>query len=569
MWPSVAIYVLHASVRAWARWMTSCHDSVCDGVGGYQNLRGRMARISAQIHWSMNTLVALGTGTAFLYSAAVTIDPSFFAARGIGHDVYFEAAIFIVAFVIAGSRAIEERAKVQTISALRQLMNLQSPVARVWRNGMESDVAVKTVQHGDIVIARPGEKLPVDGEVIDGESYVDESMLTGEPEPVAKRIGMPVTGGTLNTTGSFRYRATTLGEASVLARIVTLMRQAQVSRAPIERVADRISGIFVPCVMGIAVATLIGWLVTGHTWVEAAVAAVAVLIIACPCSMGLAVPAAVMVASGRAAEAGLLVKGGEALEKLHRVDVVVLDKTGTVTEGRPRVTEAQIGDRPLGWAAAVERRSEHPLGRAVVEYAESRGLDDIAVLEFKSLPGRGVSGIVENHRVRVGNAAFTGATDDKAGLLVSVDGIVVGSITIEDAVRETSREAVAQLRELNIDVVLLSGDRESNANQVARAVGIERVVAGALPDAKVAEVRRLQAEGHRIAMVGDGMNDGPVLAAADVGMAMGSGTGAAIDAAEVTRCFAQIFGRWRRLSGCRERVGRSSARICSGPWRIT
>lgn len=479
----------------------------------------------------MNTLVALGTGAAFLYSAAATIAPGSFASRGIGHDVYYEAAIFIVGFVIAG-RALEERAKAHTTGALRQLMNLQVSTARVWRDGVEAEIAVKAVLPGDIVIVRPGEKLPVDGEVVDGESYVDESMLTGEPEPVAKREGLPVTGGTLNTTGSFRYRATTLGETSVLARIVKLMRQAQVSRAPIERVADRISGVFVPCVIAIAALTLAGWVLTGHAWIEAAVAAVAVLIIACPCAMGLAVPTAVMVASGRAAEMGLLIKGGEALEKLHRVDTVVLDKTGTITEGKPRVTEAKLGDAALRWAAAVERRSEHPLGRAVVEYAESRGLNDAPVLEFRAIPGRGVSGLVEGHRVRAGNAEFVGGSRD--GLQVSVDGIAVGSLTIEDAVRPTSRAAVDELRALGINTVMLSGDRESNARKVADSVGIARVVARALPDTKVAEVRRLQEEGHRVAMVGDGINDGPVLAQADVGIAMGSGTGVAIDAAEVT-----------------------------------
>lgn len=527
MWLSMAY--MHDQ---WARWflfaMTAFVMAWAGGriyIGAWRGLLRRST--------DMNTLVALGTGAAFLYSAVVTIAPDFFTARGIGHDVYYEAAIFIVGFVIAG-RALEERAKAHTTGALRQLMNMQVPTARVWREGVESEIAVKAVHPGDVVIVRPGEKLPVDGEVTEGESYVDESMLTGEPEPVAKRAGSLVTGGTLNTTGSFRYRATTLGEASVLARIVKLMRQAQVSRAPIERLADRISGVFVPCVMGIAALTLVGWVVTGHAWIEAAVAAVAVLIIACPCAMGLAVPTAVMVASGRAAEMGLLVKGGEALEKLHRADTVVLDKTGTITEGRPRVTSAKIGDAALRWAAAVERRSEHPLGKAVVEYAESHGLNDIPVLEFRAMPGRGVSGLVEGHRVRAGNAAFVGAMNNDEGLQVSVDGIAVGSLTIEDAVRPNSRVAVDELRSLGVEVVMLSGDRESNARKVADSVGITQVVAGALPEAKVAEVRRLQGEGHHVAMVGDGINDGPVLAQADVGIAMGSGTGVAIDAAEVT-----------------------------------
>jgi Cu+-exporting ATPase len=495
----------------------------------------------------MNTLVALGTAAAFLYSAAVTVAPEFFAARGIGHDVYFEAAIFIIGFVIAG-RALEERAKKQTTSALRQLMGLQAPMARVVRDGSEADVSVRSIQPGEIIIVRPGEKLPVDGEVLDGRSYVDESMLTGEPEPVEKLVGSAVVGGTLNTTGSFRYRATTLGEASVLARIVALMRQAQTSRAPIERVADRISGIFVPTVMAIAALTMAGWVVTGHTWVEATVAAVAVLIIACPCAMGLAVPTAVMVAAGRAAETGLLVKGGEALEKLHRVDVIVFDKTGTVTEGRPRVTAAEMSDETLRWAAALEQRSEHPLARAVVDYADSRGLTRADVRDFAATPGRGVSGQVDGHVVKVGNAAFVGAEGD--GLLVTVDGVMTGSLTVSDPIRLTSRAAVEELGQLGITVVLLSGDHRKNAQRVADAVGIDRVIAEVLPEGKVAEIERLQNEGRRVAMVGDGMNDGPALAQADVGIAMGSGNGIAIEASDITllRADLQAVAQAIRLS---------------------
>ena len=317
------------------------------------------------------------------------------------------------------------------------------------------------------------------------------------------------------------------------------MRQAQTSRAPIERVADRISGIFVPTVMGIAAVTMAGWVLTGHTWVEAAVAAVAVLIIACPCAMGLAVPTAVMVAAGRAAEVGLLVKGGEALEKLHQVDVVVFDKTGTITEGHPRVTEATIPDEALGWAAALERRSEHPLARAVVGYAESRGLDGADVLEVEATAGRGVSGLVGGHRVKAGNAAFVGGDGD--GLLVSVDGAVVGWLTVSDPIRPTSRTAVEELGQLGIQVVLLSGDRKKNAQLVADTVGIERVIAEVLPDGKVAEIRRLQGEGRKVAMVGDGMNDGPALAQADVGIAMGSGTGVAIEASDITLLRADLL----------------------------
>ena len=335
---------------------------------------------TALLHGSsgMDTLIALGSGAAVLYSTVVTIAPGFFIARGIAPHTYYEAAILIIGFVVTG-RALEARAKHQTTGALRKLIGLQSPTARVFRDGVESELPVAEVRPGDLIVVRPGEKLPVDGVVEDGASFVDESMLTGEPAPVDKRAGATIAGGTMNTTGSFRYRATTLGESSVLARIVSLMRDAQASRAPIERLADRISRVFVPTVCALAALTFAGWLIngwalTGHGVTQAAVAAVAVLIIACPCAMGLAVPTAVMVATGRGAGMGLLIKGGETLEKLRRVDTIVLDKTGTVTEGKPRVIDAQVVDEVLRWAAAAELRSEHPLARAIVDYARSRGL---------------------------------------------------------------------------------------------------------------------------------------------------------------------------------------------------
>lgn len=319
-----------------------------------------------------------------------------------------------------------------------------------------------------------------------------------------------------------------------MSRIVALMRQAQTSRAPIEAVADRISGIFVPSVMAIATVTFLGWVLTGHGWVEAGVAAVAVLIIACPCAMGLAVPTAVMVSAGRAAQVGLLVKGGAALERLHAVDVVVLDKTGTVTEGRPRVVEAQISDEALAWAAALERRSEHPLARAVVEYAEQRCLPLFEVTGFEAIPGQGVRGVVEGHRIAAGTAGFLGVDASNAGLLISVDGALAGSLQIHDPIREHSREAIDQLKGLNVRAVLLTGDRRANAERIAEAAGVTEIVAEVRPEGKVAEIRRLQSEGRKVAMVGDGMNDGPALAQADVGIAMGSGTGVAIEAADLT-----------------------------------
>jgi Cu+-exporting ATPase len=379
------------------------------------------------------------------------------------------------------------------------------------------------------------------GEIVAGSRFVHEAMVTGEPMPVEKKAGDTVAGGTLNTTGSFRYRATTLGEASVLARIVALMRQAQVSRAPIERLADRISQVFVPCVLALAALTFAGWMFTGHGALQAAVASVAVLIIACPCAMGLAVPTAVMVATGRGAEMGLLIKGGEALEKLRRVNTIVLDKTGTVTEGRPRVTEARLSDGALRLAAAAERRSEHPLARAVVEFAESRGLSvpDTAK-DFQATAGRGVQANVDGHEVRVGSAAFLGFSGE--GILVAVDGVLQGSILVSDPIRSTTKAAIAEFSRLDLEVVLLTGDRRETAEAVAREAGIPRVVAEVLPDGKTAEIRRLQAEGRIVAMAGDGINDAPALAQADVGFAMGSGTDVAMEAGDVTLLRADLRG---------------------------
>ena len=493
---------------------------------------------TATIHGTsgMDTLIALGSGAAVLYSAAVTIAPNFFRSRGIAPDTYYEAAVLIVAFVLSG-RALEARAKHQTTGALRALIGLQSPTARVSRAGLESEVPVAEVHPGDLVVVRPGEKLPVDGIVADGRSFVDESMLTGEPAPVDKRAGDPVTGGTMNTTGSFRYRATTLGEESVLARIVSLMHQAQASRAPIERLADRISRVFVPAVIGLAVLTFAGWMLAHHDVTQAAVSAVAVLIIACPCAMGLAVPTAVMVATGRGAQMGLLIKGGEALEKLRRVNTVVLDKTGTVTEGKPRVVSAQLDDAALRLLAAAELRSEHPLAKAIVDFAQSRGLALPDGRDFQSVSGLGIQARVEGHDVLAGNAALLaqhGVKSSAEGVLVAIDGSFAGSITIADPIRATTRNAVEELKRLGIEVVLLTGDRQEPAEAMAREAGIAKVVAEVLPGGKAAEIRRLQSEARTVAMAGDGINDAPALAQADVGFAMGSGTDVALEAGEVT-----------------------------------
>jgi Cu+-exporting ATPase len=513
----------------------------------------------------MNTLIAVGTGAAYLYSVVATIAPRLLARSGVPPDVYYEAVIIIIALILAGN-ALEARAKGHTATALRGLIALQPKTARVLRDGAELDLPVEELAPGDRIVVRPGERVPVDGAVTDGASAVDESMLTGESAPVAKAPGDRVIGGTVNRTGAFTLRATTLGSDSTLARIVTLMREAQGSRAPIQRLADRISAVFVPVVISIAIATFVAWflLEDDGALVRAMSAAVAVLIIACPCAMGLAVPTAVMVATGRGAELGALIKGGEALERAGRLDTVVLDKTGTVTEGRPAVTEV-VGAVDLTGLAALERRSEHPLADAIVSSAKERAGADAApdVTGFESFPGRGVSGVVGGSTIVAGNRTLmTERSIDVARLepdadrlraagrtvvYVAVDGTASGLVAVADPIKPTSREAVERLRAMGLEVVLLTGDQPATAHAVAEAAGIGTVVAGVLPEGKVEEIRRLQGEGRIVAMVGDGVNDAPALAQADVGIAMGTGADVAIDAGDVTLVRGDLRGVARAI----------------------
>jgi Cu+-exporting ATPase len=506
----------------------------------------------------MNTLVAVGTGAAFVLSLAATVAPGFFVARGVSPDVYYEAVVLIIALILVGNM-LEARAKRQTSVALRRLMQLQPKSARVVRDGVERDVPVEQVQPGELIVVRPGERVPVDGELVSGTSAVDESMLTGEPLPVEKRPGDRVVGATINGTGGFRFRATAVGADSVLARIVKLMREAQGSRAPIQKLADRISGIFVPVVLSISIATFVVWYVAADAApaMRAFAAAVAVLVIACPCAMGLAVPTAVMVATGKGAELGVLIKGGEALERAHAIDTVVLDKTGTITEGKPTVTDLVVADGApveagalLALVAAVERASEHPLAAAIVAHAEARGAGTPEVDAFESSTGRGARGRVAGRDVRVGNGAFLAdagiavgplearaaelASEGRTVVFAAVDGALAGLLGVADPVRRTSRAAIARLRRMGLEVVMLTGDGRRTAEAVAREAGVERVVAGVLPDGKLAEIARLQGEGRVVAMVGDGINDAPALARADVGIAMGSGTDVAVEASDVT-----------------------------------
>jgi len=509
----------------------------------------------------MNTLIAVGTGAAFVYSVVVTLAPGYFAARGIPPAVYYEAIAWITAFILLGN-LLEARARGRTSDAIRRLARLRPPTARVVRGGIESDVPLAELRVDDEVLVRPGEKVPADGVVIEGSSLVDESMLTGEPAPVAKSAGSAVVGATLNRNGAFRFRVERVGDDTVLSRIIRLVEQAQGSKAPIQRLADRVSAVFVPVVISIAIATFVVWFDFGPepAYLHGLVSAVTVLIIACPCAMGLAVPTAVMVATGRGAELGILVKGGEALERAGDLDVVVLDKTGTLTEGRPAVTDL-IGPAPdlaLRLAAAVERSSEHPLGEAIVEAARARGLDAPPALDFESATGLGVTARADGRRVAVGNArlmeregvdvgsfaadAARLADQARTAVFVSADGALLGLLGVADPVRPTSRAAVERLRAMGLDVVMLTGDAQATADSVARAVGIEHVVAGVLPDRKLAEVRRLQSDGSVVAMVGDGLNDAPALAAADVGIAIGTGTDVAMESGSITLMRGDLAG---------------------------
>ena len=503
----------------------------------------------------MNTLIAVGTGAAYLFSATATIAPGLFQQRGMEPVVYFEAVIIIIALILLGN-ALEARARRQTSSALRALSSLQPAVARVVRAGAEIDIPVAEVRSGELILVRPGERFPVDGEVVEGTGGVDESMLTGESLPVEKQSGSRVFGGTINGTGALRYRATALGEASMLASIVRLLREAQASRAPMQRLADRVSAVFVPVVLVIAIATFVIWyLAAGQAGLFPAVAAaVSVLIIACPCAMGLAIPTAIMVATGRAAELGFLLKGGEALERVGRVGTVLLDKTGTVTEGHPVLTDVvpAPGREDLDWlgpVASIEALSEHPLAAAVHTGAVERGVKKSLVAEFRSHTGKGASGVVRGVPVAVGSAALMRELGidpaplvpeaerlsalGKTAVFAAVGGELAGLLAVADRVRSSSREAIGRLGELGLEVALLTGDNRRTALAVGREAGIARVVPEVLPDGKVAEIRRLQESGKVVAMVGDGVNDAPALAAADVGIAMGSGTDIAAEAGDV------------------------------------
>jgi Cu+-exporting ATPase len=510
----------------------------------------------------MNSLITIGTSAAFCYSLLVTAAPGVLPP-GL-RDVYFEAVGVIITLILLG-RLFEARAKAGTGEAIRKLIGLQARTARVVRDGIEADIPVEQVAAGDVVAVRPGEKIPVDGEVVDGQSSVDESMVTGEPIPVTKRPGDTVIGATINQTGAFRFRATKVGRDTMLAQIVRLVQQAQGSKAPIQRLADVVAGYFVPAVILVAIWTFVAWFVLGPqpAFTSAMVSAVAVLIIACPCALGLATPLSIMVGTGKGAEQGILIRSAEALETAHRLDTVILDKTGTITRGQPALTDVVPADgfegtELLRLAASAERPSEHPLAAAVVAGARSRELDLAEPAGFDSVTGRGIRAHVEGLAVLVGSPALlrdsgldptglvdvaeTLSRDGKTALLVAIDGRPAGVLAVADTVKPESASAVAALRGLGLQVAMITGDNRRTGAAIARQVGVERVLAEVLPDRKASEVRRLEAEGRRVAMVGDGINDAPALAQADIGMAIGTGTDVAIESSDVTLISGALTG---------------------------
>lgn len=504
----------------------------------------------------MNTLVAVGTASAFIYSTLATFLPGLFSGAGLEVHVYFDSAAMIISLILLG-KLLEARAKGRTSEAIKKLMELKPRTARVIKEGREIDLPVEMVKPGDLVIVRPGEKIPVDGLVEEGRSTVDESMLTGESMPVEKQAGSEVIGATINKTGAFKFKATRVGAESALAQIIKLVEDAQGSKAPIQRAADRVASVFVPVVMSLAVITFLVWYIAGPqpSLTMAFLSFVSVMIIACPCAMGLATPTGIMVGTGKGAEYGVLIKGGESLETAHKISAVVFDKTGTLTRGKPQVTDVVALDsmpeeQLLALAGAAEKGSEHPLGEAVVLEAESRRLDLPAPEDFNAIPGRGVKAringvdvllgsarLLAEHGIQVGDSekiSLDLADQGKTPVFVSVNNRASGVIAIADTLKANSTEVVKKLKQMGIKVIMLTGDHRRTAEAIGKQVGADQVLSEVLPGEKAEQINLLQNQGRVVAMVGDGINDAPALARADIGIAIGSGTDVAMEASDIT-----------------------------------
>ncbi|MDR6224832.1 heavy metal translocating P-type ATPase [Desmospora profundinema] len=515
-------------------------------VGAYKALKNKSA--------NMDVLVALGTSAAYFYSVYLSL-LSINQPPGQMVELYFETSAILITLILLG-KLLEARAKSRSSEAIKKLMGLRAKTATVIRNGNEMEIPVEEVVPGDVVQVKPGEKVPVDGEVMEGRSAVDESMLTGESMPVDKTAGDTVIGATVNKNGSLKVKATKVGRETALAQIIRVVEEAQGSKPPIQRLVDKISGIFVPIVVGVAILTFGVWylLVTPGNFAQALESAIAVLVIACPCALGLATPTSIMAGSGRAAEAGVLFKGGEHLETTHRLDVIVVDKTGTVTKGKPELTDILPSGMDktdfLRLVGAAEKPSEHPLAEAIV--AGIRGYDmDLPEAEaFEAIPGHGIQATVAGRQVLVGTRRFMALhhvnvdqalkqmelleQEGKTAMLVAIDGSYAGLVAVADTMKETSRQAVSRLKEMGLRVILVTGDNERTAKAIARQAGIDHVIAEVLPEGKADEIQKLQQQGHKVAMVGDGINDAPALAVADIGMAIGTGTDVAMETGDIT-----------------------------------